>query len=150
MTDIARQTGVSIGTVHRALSDKPGISPGTRERVLAAAAALGYTPNLAARYLSSRRPMRIGVHLPDRNALFWDALRQGIREAAGPFAPAIKVEFQTAQPLTVQKQVAVVLDNLGDLDCDQVFESDDLEVIPSFDESEEAEDSVEPRRKRAS
>ena len=95
MTDIARQTGVSIGTVHRALSDKPGINPGTRERVLAAAAALGYTPNLAARYLSSRRPMRIGVHLPDRNALFWEALRQGIREAAGPFAPAIKVEFQT-------------------------------------------------------
>ena len=95
MTDIARLTGVSIGTVHRALSDKPGINPRTRERVLAAAAALGYTPNLAARYLSSRRPMRIGVHLPDRNALFWEALRQGIREAAGPFAPAIKVEFQT-------------------------------------------------------
>ena len=42
------------------------------------------------------------------------------------------------------------VDYLTCLDCDQVFESDDLEVIPSFDESEEAEDSVEPRRKRAS
>ena len=41
MKEIARRTGVSIGTVHRALNDKPGINPDTRERVLAAAAALG-------------------------------------------------------------------------------------------------------------
>ena len=95
MKEIARRTGVSIGTVHRALNDKPGINPGTRERVLAAAAALGYTPNLAARYLSSRRHLRIGVHLPDRVALFWDALREGIREASAPFGPAITIEFRT-------------------------------------------------------
>jgi LacI family transcriptional regulator len=95
MKEIARRTGVSIGTVHRALNDKPGINPVTRERVRAAAATLGYTPNLAARYLSSRKQLRIAVHLPDRAALFWEALREGIREAAAPFAPAIKVEFQT-------------------------------------------------------
>jgi LacI family transcriptional regulator len=94
MKDIARRTGVSIGTVHRALNDQPGISPATRERVLAAAAALGYTPNLAARYLSSRKQLRIAVHLPNRVALFWEALREGIREAAAPFAPAVAVEFQ--------------------------------------------------------
>jgi LacI family transcriptional regulator len=95
MKDIARRTGVSIGTVHRALNDQPGINPLTRERVLTAAATLGYTPNLAARYLSSRKQLRIAVHLPDRVALFWDALREGIREASAPFAPAIRVEFRT-------------------------------------------------------
>ncbi|HUF47653.1 MAG TPA: substrate-binding domain-containing protein, partial [Vicinamibacterales bacterium] len=93
--DVARRTGVSIGTVHRALNDQPEISPGTRARVLAAAAELGYAPNLAARYLRSRKQLRIAVHLPDRVALFWEALREGIREASAPLAPAIQVAFHS-------------------------------------------------------
>ncbi len=95
MKDIAQRSGVSIGTVDRALHGKRGISPVTRERVLAAATTLGYSPNLAASYLSSRRQRRIEVHLPDRGALFWEALREGIREAAAQFAPAIQVEFRS-------------------------------------------------------
>jgi LacI family transcriptional regulator len=91
--DIARALGVSTGTVDRALNGKHGISAETRARVLELAAKVGYTPNLAARYLQSRRPLRIAVHLPERIAFFWEALREGIREAAGPFAPALEVEF---------------------------------------------------------
>lgn len=93
--DIARELGISIGTVDRALNGKPDISAATRERVLDLAKRLGYTPNLAARYLQSRKPVRISVHLPRRIALFWDALRDGIREAAAPFAPALHVDFRT-------------------------------------------------------
>ena len=93
--DIARQLGVSTGTVDRALNDKPGINAGTRARVLALADTLGYTPNLAARYLQSRRPFRVAVHLPHHVALFWDALRDGIREAAAPLAPNLLVEFRS-------------------------------------------------------
>ena len=93
--DIARELGISIGTVDRALNGKPDISAATRERVLELAKRLGYTPNLAARYLQSRKPVRISVHLPRRIALFWDALRDGIREAAAPFAPALHVDYRT-------------------------------------------------------
>ncbi|MEO5823054.1 MAG: substrate-binding domain-containing protein [Vicinamibacteraceae bacterium] len=93
--DIARELGISIGTVDRALNGKPDISAATRARVLDLAKQLGYTPNLAARYLQSRKPVRISVHLPHRIALFWDALRDGIREAAAPFAPALDVDYRT-------------------------------------------------------
>src|SRR4029453_803048 len=93
--DIARELGVSIGTVDRGLNGKPGISPVRRARVLAFAEQVGYTPNLAARYLQSRRPFRVSVHLPAQIALFWDALREGIREAAAPFAPGLQLEFHT-------------------------------------------------------
>jgi LacI family transcriptional regulator len=93
--DIARELGVSIGTVDRALNGKPDISAATRARVLDLAKQLGYTPNLAARYLQSRKPVRISVHLPRRIALFWDALRDGIHEAAAPFAPALHVDYRS-------------------------------------------------------
>jgi LacI family transcriptional regulator len=93
--DIARALGVSTGTVDRALHAKPGINPMTRARVLRMAESLGYRPNLAARYLKSRRHLRISVHLPQEIALFWDSLREGIRDAASPFAPALQVEFRS-------------------------------------------------------
>src|ERR671914_196287 len=93
--DIARALGVSTGTVDRALHAKPGVNPMTRARVLSMAESLGYRPNLAARYLKSRRQLRIAVHLPRQIALFWDSLREGIREAAAPFAPALHVDFRS-------------------------------------------------------
>ena len=91
--DIANAAGVSIGTVDRALHDKPGINPLTRARVLSMAESLGYRPNLAARHLKSPRTFRIAVHLPREIALFWDTLRDGILEAAAPYEPSIHVEF---------------------------------------------------------
>jgi LacI family transcriptional regulator len=93
--DIARALGVSTGTVDRALHGKPDVSPTTRALVLSTAESLGYRPNLAARYLQSRKQVRISVHLPRRIALFWDSLREGIREAAAPFGPALHVDFRS-------------------------------------------------------
>ncbi len=93
--DIARALGISTGTVDRALHGKPDVSPTTRDRVLDMAETLGYRPNLAARYLQSRKQLRISVQLPRKIALFWDSLREGIREAAAPFAPALHVDFRT-------------------------------------------------------
>jgi LacI family transcriptional regulator len=93
--DIARALGISTGTVDRALHAKPGVNAMTRARVLSMAESLGYRPNLAARYLKSRRQLRISVHLPREIALFWDSLREGIREAAAPFEPALHVDFRS-------------------------------------------------------
>ena len=92
--DIARALGISTGTVDRALHGKPDVSPTTRALVLSTAKSLGYRPNLAARYLQSQKQVRISVQLPKRIALFWDFLRDGIREAAAPFGPALHVDFR--------------------------------------------------------
>jgi LacI family transcriptional regulator len=93
--DIARALGISTGTVDRALHAKPGVNKMTRARVLSTAQRLGYRPNLAARYLKSRKQLRISVHLPREIALFWDSLREGIRQAAAPFGPALHVDFRS-------------------------------------------------------
>lgn len=59
--DVADAAGVSIGTVSRVFNDRSGVSPTTRTRVRAAAASLGYQPDRAARELSNRRPITVGL-----------------------------------------------------------------------------------------
>lgn len=59
--DIADAAGVSPGAVSFALNDKPGVSSATRARILATATAMGWTPNPAARALSSSRSGNVGL-----------------------------------------------------------------------------------------
>ncbi len=93
--EIATALGVSIGTVDRALHGRPGINPMTRARVLKMAQTLDYRPNVAARHLKLNRKLRISVHLPREIASFFDAMRDGIQEAASPFASSIELQFRT-------------------------------------------------------
>ena len=79
--EIAESLGLSIGTVDRALHNRPGINGETRRRILERAKTLGYRPNLAARFLSSQRQLRIGVNLPREIASFFDLVKEGILEA---------------------------------------------------------------------
>lgn len=69
MSDVARVAGVSHQTVSRVLNGHPSVRAETRDRVLAAIAALGYRRNTAARALVTRRTGTIGV-LTSGSALF--------------------------------------------------------------------------------
>lgn len=82
---MAEALGVSIGTVDRALHDRPGINEQTRAKILDLAGTLGYRPNLAARCLSSRKQCRVGVNLPREIASFFDLVRDGIHDVARAF-----------------------------------------------------------------
>ncbi|MDD7973602.1 LacI family DNA-binding transcriptional regulator [Roseinatronobacter alkalisoli] len=63
--DVARAAGVSKWTVNRAFTPGASIKPESRERVLAAAAELGYRPNLLARSLATNRTMQVAVLVDD-------------------------------------------------------------------------------------
>lgn len=80
--EIAAAARISIGTVDRALHNRAGVNPKTRNRVLKIAEKLGYRPNLAARTLKLNRRLRIAAHLPRQIASFFDPLRDGIRASA--------------------------------------------------------------------
>ena len=60
-TTLAKICGVSQGTVDRALNNRDGISPKTKEKILAAAKKYGYRPNIHARNLAGGKSMLIGV-----------------------------------------------------------------------------------------
>jgi LacI family transcriptional regulator, galactose operon repressor len=89
---IAELAGVSIGTVDRALHGRAGINPRTLKRVLKVAQDIGYTPNVAARALSTGKHLRIGVCVPKELAYFYDEMWAGIREEAARYEPR-GVEF---------------------------------------------------------
>jgi len=93
--DIARALGVSIGTVDRALHGRPGINPLTRAKVLKMAQTMGYEPNTAARHLKLNKKLRISVHLPQKIAFFFAAIREGIEEAARPFRSTVELQIRT-------------------------------------------------------
>jgi LacI family transcriptional regulator, repressor for deo operon, udp, cdd, tsx, nupC, and nupG len=60
---VARRAGVSPAAVSFAVNDRPGVSPATRERVLAAARELGWRPSASARALTEARTRAIGLVL---------------------------------------------------------------------------------------
>lgn len=70
--DLAREVGVSIATVSRALSGAPGVAEETRQRVLAAARAAHYRPNVMAQRLQKQRTDTLGIIVPTSSTRFGD------------------------------------------------------------------------------
>ena len=88
LKDLAKECGVSVATVSKALNDQPDISPATRERVRAAAHRMGYLPNAAARSLKTNRTYNLGV-------LFVDERQSGLtHEYFSAVLDSFKVEAE--------------------------------------------------------
>jgi LacI family transcriptional regulator len=87
---LARVSGVSIGTVSRALNGYSDVNPETRERIMRLARELDYTPAAAARSLVTQRSHLVGVFLetgeghpdPFSNPFFYEVL-VGLKKAIG-------------------------------------------------------------------
>jgi DNA-binding LacI/PurR family transcriptional regulator len=74
--EVARQAGVSIGTVSNVLNRPDAVAAATRQRVLDAIAELGYVRNDSARQLRAGRSRQIAVVVLDvANPFFTDVVR---------------------------------------------------------------------------
>jgi DNA-binding LacI/PurR family transcriptional regulator len=81
LEDVAERVGMSPASVSMVLSNAPGPSAATRERVLAAAAELGYRPDRTASLLARRRTHLVGV-LMEVGSAFHAELVEDLHEAA--------------------------------------------------------------------
>ncbi len=85
MKDIARELGVSVATVSRALSDSPSISRKRRQEIQQFAREHNYFPNVIAEQLrhSRRNPSRaIGVIVPEIVHYYFSSILDGIEAEA--------------------------------------------------------------------
>ena len=80
--DVAREAGVSVATVSRALNGAASVTAETRRRIAGVAARLRYVPHGAARSLVTRRTQTVGALLPDLFGEFFSELIRGIDLAA--------------------------------------------------------------------
>jgi len=80
--DVARESGVNISTVSRALNDGYGVNGQTREHVLAVAARLSYRPNRVARGLVTGRSHSLGLVVSDIRNPFFAEVARGAEDAA--------------------------------------------------------------------
>ncbi|MFB7777305.1 LacI family DNA-binding transcriptional regulator [Streptomyces bauhiniae] len=82
MADVARSAGVSVATVSHVLNGTRPVLPHTRQAVLEAVEALGYTPNSLARSLVTSRTRSIGLAVSAISNPYFTEILQGVEAAA--------------------------------------------------------------------
>lgn len=80
--DVAKESGVSLGTVDRVLHNRGGVSKDKKEAVEQAVIKLNYKPSKVAQTLAlHKRNIKIGVIYPEVEMSFWNQVRLGINQA---------------------------------------------------------------------
>lgn len=79
LAHVARRAGVSLITASRAFSGGDLVAKATRDRILAAGAELGYTPNLLARGLVQNRTAAVGIVILELANPFFAPMVSGIQ-----------------------------------------------------------------------
>lgn len=82
LKQIAKQLGVSVSTVSKALNDSPEISEATKIRIQEFAKLQNYKPNIMALNLKNRQTKTIGVILPNILNSFFAKVFTGIEKIA--------------------------------------------------------------------
>jgi LacI family transcriptional regulator len=141
--DVAERSGVSIATVSRVYRTPDSVRPATREKVLAAARALGYVPSGSARGLASRTTGIIGLCFPDMadpdaesgsgddeeaGTLYSDQIIRGMERAARRHGYALLIAASlVGGPESLVAKVAGRVDGFAVLA--RTVPTEDLEVI---------------------
>jgi len=109
MRDIARDLGVSLMTVSKALRHHTDISEQTRNRVLKRARELNYQPNWIARSLATRRTYMVGLVIPDLMHSFFAEVAKGAARKFDALGYQIVIADSEENAETEERQVALLL-----------------------------------------
>ncbi len=114
--DIARKLKVTRITVSKALRDHPDISKDMKKKVLDTAEKLGYTPNLIAQNLTSRKTFTWGVVIPDLENSFFAFATDSIIDAANEknynVFVTVSRENKNNEKLNIKKLIGMRVDGL--------------------------------------
>ncbi|HOK83776.1 MAG TPA: LacI family DNA-binding transcriptional regulator, partial [Pseudothermotoga sp.] len=84
LKDIAKELGVNVSTVSRALNGKSGVSDELRKRIVEFAKMKGYSPDLAAVGLKKGKTKIVGVLIPDIANPFFAQILRGMERVFYP------------------------------------------------------------------
>ena len=127
MTDVAYMAGVSVATASRTLTGSRQVREPLRVRVLEAAAALDYSPNLHARALASSEDATIVVVVHDSSDPYFIEILRGMLDRAQTSERIVVVcdthrdperEFNYVRHFRIQRVQAILLAGSGFEDRD--------------------------------
>jgi len=109
MRDIAKDMGVSLMTVSKALRDHSDVARETRRRIQERARELRYQPNLIARSLASKRSFLIGLTIPDIMNSFFAEVAKGIEGKLDPLGYQILITNSGENAETELRQIRLLV-----------------------------------------
>lgn len=113
--DVARQAGVSIATVSRALTQNPHkVSDEARTRILEAVKELDYRPNALAQGLIMKRSMTIGTIIPDISNPYYAEIVRGIQDVAERLGYAVVLQNTDRTKNRIIKCIQVLREKRAD------------------------------------
>ncbi|MFI0240469.1 LacI family DNA-binding transcriptional regulator [Streptomyces sp. NPDC016845] len=111
MVDVAREAGVSLGTVSNVYNQPEKVSPDTRRRVQAAIDRLGYVRSETARVLRGRPSRIMAVIVHDLANPFCVALVQGAEQAARRAGLGIMVCNSAGDPAEETRYASLLIEH---------------------------------------
>ncbi len=112
ITDVAKRAGVSIKTVSRVLNGEPNVRAKTRETVIAAAKALKYAPNPAARGLASSKSYLLALLYDIPSPGYIARIQKGATEACRKAGYHLVVQPMDMNDINVVQDVDSLLRRL--------------------------------------
>lgn len=109
MKDIARDLGVSVMTVSKALRNHSDIGAETRARVLRRIEELGYQPNRAARALVTGRSGAIGLVVPELVHPFFAEVARGLTRTLRGHAYSLVISASEDDPALERHEIDQLL-----------------------------------------
>ncbi|MFF0519278.1 LacI family DNA-binding transcriptional regulator [Actinomadura nitritigenes] len=108
LQDVARQAEVSLATASRVLNGTSQVRADLRERVLAAAAELSYTPNAHAQALASSSSKAVGVICHDVSDPYFAAVARGVMRTAAEHGMLVMLASTFRDPSREIEYVAML------------------------------------------
>jgi LacI family transcriptional regulator len=108
LQDVAREAGVSLATASRVLNGTSQVRADLREKVLAAAAHLSYTPNAHAQALASSSSTSVGVVCHDVSDPYFAAIARGVMRTAAEHGMLVMLASTFHDPSREVEYVAML------------------------------------------
>ncbi|MDQ1486306.1 MAG: LacI family transcriptional regulator [Actinomycetota bacterium] len=114
LKDIARETGLGLGTVSRALSGHANVSLETRQRVKRAAREMGYQSNGLARALRRNKTNSVGLIIPDLENDFYTTAASVVQRLLAAESVRLVVACSNNDPETDRELLTSLIESRVD------------------------------------
>ncbi|WP_071130109.1 LacI family DNA-binding transcriptional regulator [Enterococcus timonensis] len=125
--DVAKEAGVSIATVSKALNGVDVVKPKTKEKVLLAADRLHYVPNLMGKQLKGKTTLMLGFYTNSITGPYFSTLVDAIAKESEAYGYGVNVFISTDKKVVLNSILGNIVD--GVIGFEDMITASDLEAI---------------------